>query len=312
MSVFNANGHQPPPWTPAGRGRAQSGNALVEFIIGAMLFLVPLYLAVQALGKFADVRHMAQAAARYAAWERIVWHDTSGLDATSADFYQKNLGSGQQVPQKSDAQIRSEIAVRLFNDRNSALAYNDSDKGATSPSLANGLDPLWEDSAGAPYLTNYDAATTLTGTVSQPSKDLVGGALSGISDAARSLGVLKVTGSLVPPLPSQTLTQATFELRGVASASDVYKRLWNSSSGLPDWAGFSTSAQAAVLANAWNANGSGGTLAMVKESVPTAQDAVKLLLQPVVQNINAWEPLVGNRLDVGKIAVDVVPGDRLR
>ena len=112
------------------RARQQAGAALVEFIVAALFLLVPLYLAVQAMGRFADVQHTAQAAARYAAWERTVW-----FNERASAFHQKNVPN-----QKSEAQIRSEIAVRVFNDRNTALRYQSSDK--TQTTFAKGMDPL--------------------------------------------------------------------------------------------------------------------------------------------------------------------------
>ena len=41
------------------RHHKQQGAALIEFVVIAMFVLVPMYLAVQALGKFADVRSVA-------------------------------------------------------------------------------------------------------------------------------------------------------------------------------------------------------------------------------------------------------------
>ena len=283
---------------------------MTEFIIGATLVMLPLYLAVQAMGKFAEVKHMTQAAARYAAWERTVWFNETG-----SPFYQKNKPN-----QKSDAQIRSEIAIRLFNDRNSdsPLSYSDTDKTAAGFGK-QGIDPLWEDTAGQAYLTDYDKIT-LTGNVSKPSKDIVGSALDLIS----KVSIPHVTGTLVPPVPTETLVQTTFELHDVASESDVYRRLWSRVKGMgrvtdppekdEEWVGFSTKGQAAVLTNAWNANSSQGTLAMVQESVPTAQGLGQALETGARAIIYSWDPVVGflHPLDLGKIGPDVVPPDRLK
>lgn len=62
---------------PHGR---QGGQAVAEFLVAAVLLLVPMFLAVAALGKFVDVQHVATMAARYGAWERTVWYDASGTD----------------------------------------------------------------------------------------------------------------------------------------------------------------------------------------------------------------------------------------
>lgn len=286
----------------AERWHAQTGAALIEFVIAGMLFLVPVYLAVQAMGKMGDVRHMADAGARYAAWERTVWVDKSSLDATSSAFYDMNTPSNNPI-QKSDEQIRNEIAVRLFNDRNSTLAYSDNDKNSSKDSLAR-FDPLWEDSAGTAYLANYNTAATLSTSTSAPSADL-SKVLTGISSAASSLpGVFKMGGIL--PLPSQTVTQATFTLSNVASNSSVYQRLWS------DWTGVTVTGQAAVMTNGWGANSSIGTKAMVKGLVPTAQPAVQAVTEPAVGILRAWQATLPAVPDIGRIAVDVVPNDRLK
>src|ERR1043166_2467292 len=92
----------------------QRGAAMVEFIVGATFVLVPMYLAVQALGKFADVQHTVNSAARYAAWEKTVC-----FEDTASKFHDYNGPN-----QKSAAQIRNELMVRVVNDHRSKLQYS--------------------------------------------------------------------------------------------------------------------------------------------------------------------------------------------
>jgi hypothetical protein len=170
--------------------RTYCGAAMVEFVVAGVFLLVPLYLVVQALGKFADVQHSTNTAARYAAWERTVW-----FDERSSRFHAHN-----QPNQKTTNQIRSETMVRVFNDRRSPLRYRDDDKNATS--FARGLDPLWRDTNDTVFLAaNPGADLTLSNSFRRPSNDWVGGTLSAIG----SVSIPNVTGSMVPPVPTDTL-----------------------------------------------------------------------------------------------------------
>lgn len=310
--------------SPVKAPHMQAGAAMVEFTIAGLFFLIPLYLAAQALGKFADVQHMTQAGARYAAWERTVW-----LNDPGTVFYKHNRPN-----EKSDQEMRREIRVRLFNDRSSQLLYKDEDKKEpkknpnkkdTPEKLT--LDPLWTDTNGKPFLSDYDKQTSMNASSGKPTWDLLGEALSLIS----KVSIPHVTGSLIPPVPTQNMVVTNFALKDVAKDSETYKRLWDiaylSEPGSKknkdepkEWPGISTKAQAAVLTNAWNANARDGTKAMVAESVPTAQTAMKSVVGPVFKvGVKAWQPtliatgLVGwQEIDVGRIGTDVVPPDRLR
>jgi hypothetical protein len=269
---------------------------MVEFIVIAIFVLVPLYLAVQALGKLGDVRHATVTGARYAAWERTVW-----TEDTSTDFYKYNKPN-----QKSAAQIHNEMLVRVLNDRRASFKYSNTDKGATT--FANGIDPMWEDSAAKPLLDD-PANVTLAAKSVAPTTDLMGTAIGFISK-------IKVPGmslSLVPPVPTDTLAVATVNLNKVGAKSEVYQRLWNKSSGLPDdWKGLDYTVTGAVLSNTWAANAHDGTTEMVKASVPTAGGLGKLLSGAGILILGAWDASLAPRLDLGKVEVDVTPPDRLK
>jgi hypothetical protein len=270
---------------------------MVEFIVGATFFLVPLYLAIQAMGKFSDVRHVTDSAARYAVWERTVW-----FDETSSRFYTHNRPN-----QKTDASIKNEIATRILSDRNGPLAYKLADKSATT--FTNGLDPLWEDAVGEPYLREFNQLTS-TDSHSKPSRDFLGDAISLINN----ISIPKITGTLAPPVPSDTLATAQVSFAGVAKDSPVYKRLWSKAEGLPDdWVGLDFNGQGGILSNTWSANSRDGTKSMVAESVPSSPTlGLGVALNVIKAPLLLWDPIAVNKLDVGKINVDVVPADRLK
>ena len=276
---------------------SQRGAAMVEFIVGAVFFMVPLYLATQALGKFADVQQTANSAARYAAWEKTVW-----FEDTSSRFQSHNA-----VNQKTTTQIRAEILARVLNDRRTGLIYKDTDKGAIT--LVNGQDTLWQDSAGTDYMSDI-STTTLTSRYDRPTRDATGAAI----DLINTISIPNITGTLAPPVPVNTMASTTFTLKDVAKDSAVYKRLWSRDSGLPDdWIGIDFEGRSGILTNTWSANASGGTKQMVEDSVPTASDTLKpILTTATIVALAAWDPIAASQIEYGKVAPDVVPKDRLK
>lgn len=278
--------------------RRQRGQAMVEFLVAALFFLVPLFLAVVVIGKFGDVKNSANQAARYAAWERTVWYDDSGTV-----FFDKN-GSNH----KSSAQINNEISARLINDRSTNVTtIKNTDKSATT--FVNGIDPMWRDNAGAKYMTTYDQHETAVTRIT-PTKDYADGAITAIGALPLPAGVV---GTLVPPVPGDTLAVARVTFKKMAENSSAYRRLWPKDTvwGV-DWEGVDFGATGGILSNTWAANGKNSTEAMVKMSVPTAQGLGTLIQTTATITMLAWDPMLTGRLDLGKVAPDVVPPDRLK
>ena len=84
--------------------RKQAGQAMTEFSIAATFVLIPLFLMIPLLGKFLDMKASTIQAARYAAWERTVW--TNSSDWTShADSLTKD-----------DSVLKTELTKRFFSD----------------------------------------------------------------------------------------------------------------------------------------------------------------------------------------------------
>lgn len=100
-----------------GSGAHVRGQALTEFVIGAVLFLIPLFMIIPLLGKYADIKASTIQAARYNAWERTVWY---GQSASSTGDWEGN--------DKSEAAIRTEMAGKFLTS------------------------VLWHDRAGTPML----------------------------------------------------------------------------------------------------------------------------------------------------------------
>jgi Tfp pilus assembly protein PilV len=267
----------------------QRGQAMVESLVAAMFVLVPLFLAISVVGKFANVQHTADAAARYATWERTVWYESSTSN------FEKNNGTNV----KSATEIRNETALRVLNDRSSSTSViKSTDK--TASSFVNGLDPMWRDPANGAYLANYSQLNSTLATV------------------AETKGTAEVIAAFPPPLPilekldvaKNTLATASIDFKDVAKNSGVYQRLWSS----PGWLGLDFSAKGAILSNTWAANGRVGTLQMVSGLV-AARNGTNLPIKAgyaVAAPMVAWDPIAMSGLDIGKIAVDEVPPDRLK
>lgn len=274
------------------RVAAQAGQAMVEFVVVAVFFLVPLFLAIAALGKFTDVQHVTDMSARYGAWERTVWYDSS-----STDFNGINLPN-----QKQDAAIKGEIAARLFSDRSSDTTVIRQTDGANA-ALVNGTDPMWRDAAGTAFLAEYQRFDNNMSRAS-PERDIAGA----IVEEMAAVSVRGLVG-FVPPLPTDTLAVSTVSLADLTADSGVYQRLWNVTPG--GWQGLDFRATGAILSNTWGANGKGATREMVARTVPTAQ-GLGAVVQAAKAGIGPWDPVPASGIEVGKIEVDVVPGDRLR
>lgn len=283
--------------------RAQRGQAMVEFVVAATFFLVPLFLALVVMGKFSDVQHTANMAARYGAWERTVWYDDQGT------MFETYNGANH----KTAAQISNEIGVRVFNDRSQTTSIiKDTDKSATT--FANGIDPMWRDNANVAYLASFDQQTNAINRET-PKTDVAGKVI----DLIKALPLPSaVTGTIVPPVPNDTLAISKMSLTGVGRDSAAYQRLWPKEGvWVADWAGVDFTATGAILSNTWAANGSDSTKKMVEESVPMAKGLGDVAGKVVTGAMFAWDPVaIGNPLDPkvkwGKVTPDVVPPDRLK
>lgn len=276
--------------------RRQRGQAMVEFLVAALFFLLPLFLAIVVLAKFSDVQHTTQMAARYSAWERTVWYDDSGTKFDTIN------GSNQ----KTAAEIGHEIGVRIINDRSQAqTVIKDTDRAATT--FANGIDPMWRDNANVAYMSRYEQQTS-TLTRGSLSTDLTSKAV----EALGALSIPGVTGSMAPPVPRDTFAVAEVSFKEIAKNSTAYQRLWpRDDVWKGPWNGLDFSATGAILSNTWYANGSGATTAMVKETVPMAKGMGHYAGEAVILGMRPWV-LTAPESELGKVAPDVVPGDRLR
>jgi hypothetical protein len=166
---------------PAFSRRLCSGQALTEFVIGAVLFLIPLFLIIPLLGKYADMKASTIQAARYNAWERTVWY---GQTASSSGDWQGNDKNESTIKSEMDAKF---LTSNLWHDRTgtsmlggSANSITNNDAPGTANtilgfavSVANAIGPFNLEFKGL-----YEGTATLTvaNTTSVISEVLGGGA----------------------------------------------------------------------------------------------------------------------------------------
>ena len=264
--------------------RRQDGQAIVEFIIAAMFFLIPLYLIIIALGKFSDVQAGASQAARYAAWERTVW-----LDDTS---WRTRMGTNNR---KTTAELRSEIAQRVVGEDRLTIAANDKSRN----NLSNGRLKTWTDGEGNELLERYQDLT-----LSESNRALT---LAQCTTCATpvSLSVAGLTVGIDVPHNNLVVADAGIQ---VARNSAALRRLFPSYTGFN---GLQLTDRVALLPNGWMANGRDGVTEVVKDAVPTATPLVKGAMTAAVAPMIpfAWEVIP---LKIGDIRPDEVPADRLR
>lgn len=108
----------------------QNGQSMVEFLILA-LALLPLFLTLPLLGKYLDLAHTTEHAARYVAFETSVF--------------------GPAVAPKSEAVLAAEVRRRFFGPSDAAIKSGDS--AENTPAHRN---PLWTTPRGEPLLDDFN------------------------------------------------------------------------------------------------------------------------------------------------------------
>ncbi|MFV0478341.1 MAG: hypothetical protein ACK5ME_10960 [Parahaliea sp.] len=74
-----------------GKRYSESGSASVELIIGC-LAAIPLFFGISLLGKYADMRHKTVEAARYVAWEEVIWEGDKSQEDYRLEATDRLLG----------------------------------------------------------------------------------------------------------------------------------------------------------------------------------------------------------------------------
>lgn len=286
---------------PSRRSR-QRGQAMTEFVVGAVFFLLPLFLIIPTLGKYADVKSAAGQAARYVAWERTVWY--GGASSTSSQWPGNS---------KTESSIQNEARQRvvLMDIRTPAITFNsNTDRTAGTFSVA-GARQIWHNRDSSNMLQAYNDAQT-GGIPNDAPPGLMGTILSGALSVTNQISLFKLEPNAYytgrSSLAVKTLPiGGTLRDAGTDGVFDPGVR-------------FGTGGklvfrdQNVLLANGWSARGAnhvrtqiGGLTPLGFMSDPTIRTITQtvgcIALALFVPEICGLEP--------GKVAPDIVPPDRL-
>ncbi len=158
---------------------AHRGQSLAEFAV-LMLALVPLFLAIPLLGKYQDLAHMSESAARYLAFEATAARADGG--------------------RRTDAELAQEVRRRFFGNSDAAIKTGD-----VAGDFATHRNPLWVDHSGRPLLehveTDVAVHTRSLRSGSQPAALILGTSGFGLPDSELHEGVVTVRPRDIANLP---------------------------------------------------------------------------------------------------------------
>lgn len=251
--------------------RSEQGQSLTEFIVLAAFAWIPLFFLIIYTGKWSFTQLRSIEAARYVAWERTVW--------------QESPPSGRDwLAVKSDDALRNEAALRFFGPNGSGLTHVSQGSGKT-------VDPILTRHDGQPLLRD------LTNVKISTRKENISNGVS-----MKFLGTLLKMTRIPLQMTGPTVATVTVQLEGLPSYGYL--------PGNPFSAGPQFQAEAAVLTDAWTANGTGEEVRIVKTFMPSAY--LDNGMTNVVKTLGGVLFPELNRLEFGKINPEVQYGDRLQ
>ena len=243
------------------------GQALAEFITGATLFLIPVFLIIPLLGKYADMKGAVVQAARYNAWERTVWY---GKTASGSGDWEGN--------DKSEGDIKNDMAVRFFNNSLNA--------------------ELWKDRAGYAMMASYGNVI-----VNEKSPSTADTVLDFVVTALDMIGDFRLE------TKGYYAGTATLNTANLTPIGQVIERAGTQTL---EALNLSVSDTSVILANGWGANGPDHVKNQVKGLMPLGffdNDVFNVLRWAMVVFTPEVVPTV---LEAAKIVPDEVPPDRLK
>lgn len=303
------------------RSTPQLGQAMTEFVIAATFVLLPLFVFVPMLAKYIDFKHAAIQAARYQAWEYTAWYDSAGDRDILENF---NTGHPSfRMPVKQLEATRLESQVRLMGPIGAEPAQTAG--VATIPGLSEAdqfadysPNPLWRDRRGLPFFggtldveeadTNDDTPTITifgvnVGAWLNAIVDVVDAAFGFIGDVIGVIGSASGGGGGAPPgagdvfdgspafgaMDTKGYSHVKFDAVALVDpmGSNLRTDLAGTAPRVAEPLGFR--AKAGVLANGWNAGGTGHAYLQVGGATPSTL-VHELLNVPVLSDV--WD-LVG-------------------
>ncbi|HSI43652.1 MAG TPA: hypothetical protein VK949_04870 [Methylotenera sp.] len=265
----------------------QHGQAMTEFVIGSILFLMPLFLIIPMLGKYSDVKAASAQTARYVAWERTVWYGGSAASVT---------WPGNS---KSEADIKNEARRRVTSFGGTIAS---TDKNANSFNQAGGRN-IWHNRDGSAMLKTWNDAS-ISNITNSNSPDTVTGTVLGAVTAVTSITGFR--------LETKGLYAGSADIS--ITTKPIGTQLDGSTTGRFDPGLLHFVDSNVILANGWGANGSAHVKTQTAGLAPlglVGDSAIAPVLQIAgCAALAAFAPEFCF-LEIGKIMPDVVPPDRI-
>ena len=231
--------------------RRQQGSATVELIVGC-LAAIPLFFGISLLGKYADMRHKTVEAARYVAWENVIWQGS-----------------------KSQADYQLEATDRLLGQRSASVV----DRSVLEQEGVS-EDPLWRDQSTRTLMVNDGSTVRVNvaqSNVGSTNHSILVGPVAGQMDLDRSMvRKFDVTMPFTNRLRQPKANEAT-NLRNFFNPSHYVD---------PQVLDFNASA--AILTDAWDAKNSGDYKSRIKKL--TVEDELDLLVMFGTQTFGYFFP----------------------
>ncbi len=261
----------------------QGGQGMVGFIVAATFFVVPVALGINYLARIGDAKHKSYEAARYATWERTVWHQ-----------------SDARYNRKSNIDISREINQRIFAEQTRPLSSVEDRRRVAANTIQFDRNLYgWDRSNGQrpPIIEtpNQNGAEPNTLTIAD---NRAPGSFSGTINniASATLG-----------LDRNGFYNSRISLRLHRDANLINEF----SAALGQNTELTTASNNAMLVGAWNADGPSDVRRIVRRSLPTT-----LLDNGVMDALRSAASFAGfeefDQLDFGRVEPDRVPCQRLR
>ncbi len=250
---------------------AEHGQSLTEFVVLAAFAIIPLFFLAIYTGKWSFTQLRSIEAARYVAWERIVWR--------------KSPPPGREWSAiKNDSELRNEAAIRFFGPNGIGLASINSGN-------SNTVNPILTRHDGQPLLRNLADIS-----ISTHEENIADGV------SMKFLGTLMKISKIPLQMTGPTVANISVPVRGLPSYVYLPGSTFSDS--------MRFNAQAAVLTDAWTANGPEEEIRIVKTLLPSAYLDNGLINTVKTMGGVLFPEL--NQLGYGHVDPEVQYGDRLQ
>lgn len=229
---------------------SNAGQAMAEFVVMVAGALLLLFVLVPVVAKLSDMAFTAQELARYAAWERTVWFDPGNTPGETQEG---------DVATRSNAGVLASAETRILSFSRDPVAFTAQDiDGAASGSKPNRFWRWTHGNNGTPMLAagNLPATASInTGDTPSLAYDVIGvynSAMGGVMKVLSFLRIINDEDFMQIAHPTENFYTVGVNLPVPLAGGNLGDRpLFGSRFSQP----LNVNANAAVLADGWNAQG---------------------------------------------------------